>query len=84
MSDSINLKAQLTRYCDLFFFLGCSKNFQKRDGMIRHIRAHVDIRPFECKICNQKFLQPVKKVSKLNLKFYTRRLKKVKAKGKDH
>lgn len=49
-------KQEKTRlfYCP---WIGCSKNFQKRDGMIRHIRAHVDIRPFECKICNQKFLR---------------------------
>ena len=52
--------------------------------MIRHIRAHVDIRPFECKICNQKFLPPVKKESELIFKFYTRRLKRVKANGENY
>lgn len=43
-----------TFYCT---WKDCTKHFNRRDSLVRHLRVHVNVRPFRCERCDTRFLR---------------------------
>jgi len=45
--------------CETFYctWIDCIKHFNRRDSLVRHLRVHVNVRPFKCERCDQRFLR---------------------------
>ena len=64
--DLLLLNLTLIFYIYKCTYPGCSKKCQKRWNLIDHIKVHLNITPYQCEICDTKFVQ------KGNLKKHSR------------